>query len=238
MTGVYLAGGLAFRSHLSFPELASEGNTNGPVISLWIRECGADECCEAGQPIRTLVDDDGSTWLRITRTSSGIVADYPGVARFLISSDLQSVQCSREPATGLETIRHLWLDQILPIMATAGGRLTLHASAVAFGGGAVAFLASSGAGKSTLAMALAGRGCRLMADDTVMLEETGNGWEIWPMHAGVRLWPDAAEKASAAFKRVSNVAKYTDKERLIAASPAAWTRERARVAAMYLHWMR
>jgi hypothetical protein len=49
----------------------------------------------------------------------------------------------------------------------AMGYLSLHASAVAIDGRAVAFLAPKGFGKSTLAVALAMRGARLITDDSL-----------------------------------------------------------------------
>ncbi len=50
-----------------------------------------------------------------------------------------------------------------------GAPLHLHASAVAYGGRALMFTGPSGSGKTALALDLMALGCRLVADDTVLL---------------------------------------------------------------------
>lgn len=49
----------------------------------------------------------------------------------------------------------------------------VHGSAVTFGGRGLLILGTSGAGKSGLALALIGRGARLVADDQVVIERRG-----------------------------------------------------------------
>ena len=66
-----------------------------------------------------------------------------------------------------DALASLVLGQGLASILHQRGVLTLHASAVAVGGGAVAFLGDQGAGKSTAAAALVGRGGRLVTDDVL-----------------------------------------------------------------------
>ena len=59
-------------------------------------------------------------------------------------------------------------------MASApGAPLHLHASAVAYGGRALLFTGPSGTGKTAMALELMALGCRLVADDTVLLHVEG-----------------------------------------------------------------
>lgn len=72
------------------------------------------------------------------------------------------------------------------------GFLTLHGSAIALAGGAVAFLGASGWGKSTMAAALQARGHDLVADDVVAVAELDGGHPLAvPAFPQVKLWPDA-----------------------------------------------
>lgn len=54
-------------------------------------------------------------------------------------------------------------------MAHSAESVTVHGSAVSFGGRGVLVLGPSGSGKSALALALVGRGAALVADDRVTL---------------------------------------------------------------------
>jgi HPr kinase/phosphorylase len=58
-------------------------------------------------------------------------------------------------------------------MDDTGGRLTLHASAVALGGRGVLIRGASGTGKSSLALQLLTRGASLIADDGVRVDTAG-----------------------------------------------------------------
>jgi hypothetical protein len=69
----------------------------------------------------------------------------------------------------------------------------LHASAVAIGGQAVAFLGESGNGKSTLAAFLASEtdlGWQRLADDILPVELTANGFDALPHFPQLKLSPE------------------------------------------------
>jgi hypothetical protein len=91
------------------------------------------------------------------------------------------------------------------------GLLTLHASAVAVDGGAVAFAGGKGAGKSTTASAFCERGYRFMADDIAALEVGGEGdIRLLPGGPGTKL-----TKAAASALRVNETERaVTRDERL------------------------
>lgn len=76
-------------------------------------------------------------------------------------------------------------------VAAINGFLLLHASAVMIDGRAIAFTGAPGAGKSTTAAALQARGYPIVADDTLVLDMSGERAMCLPGHKRLKLWPDA-----------------------------------------------
>src|SRR3954452_12497934 len=72
------------------------------------------------------------------------------------------------------------------------GLPTLHASAAAVNGHAVAFISRHGGGKSGLAAAMVQAGFPLLTDDLLVLEEREGRWEVRPAYPEMRMWPDEA----------------------------------------------
>ena len=112
------------------------------------------------------------------------------------------------------TRSHLVIDQLVPHLVSLGGHLVLHASAVAFGGRAVAMIGTSGAGKSSLAAAFLQRGHRLLADDYLLLREQQGAYLATAAYPGLRLWGDSAAFFGGDAEALSPVADFTDKRRL------------------------
>jgi hypothetical protein len=71
--------------------------------------------------------------------------------------------------------------------------LVLHASVVACGGRAVAFLGKNGWGKSTLAAALHAKGYDLVADDVAAVV-VDHEVSVFPGFPQVKLWPEAVTR--------------------------------------------
>jgi hypothetical protein len=154
-------------------------------------------------------------WLSFARHGDGYLLRFPDLADFLISADGGHIRA--HPSRGLpdDTLRHLLLDQVLPLALSRQGRLLLHASAVHVPGiGALAFAGPTGRGKSTLAAALASRGGSILADDCLALEPQAGAVHVLPAYPGLRLWPDAASRRWRRGARASRVAHYTRKRRV------------------------
>jgi hypothetical protein len=100
------------------------------------------------------------------------------------------VRVVRAAETPDDTLRHVLLDFILPLVMTHRGELVLHASGVLLARGAILFMARSGSGKSTIAAGLAARGARVVADDAIALRESVDGPVAIGAYSGLRLWPD------------------------------------------------
>jgi hypothetical protein len=114
-----------------------------------------------------------------------------------------------------DTLRHLLIDQVLPLTLSRRGRLALHASAVHLPGiGTVGFAGRTGRGKSTLAAALAARGGRIMTDDCLAIEIAGGAARALPGYPGLRLWPGAGANPVLRAARSSRVAHDSTKRRV------------------------
>lgn len=71
------------------------------------------------------------------------------------------------------------------------GACSLHASAVARGGQALAFVGEVGAGKSAMAAALARRGFAAVSDDVLRVEAGSGGAVVYPGYPNICLWPES-----------------------------------------------
>ena len=121
------------------------------------------------------------------------------------------------PTMGLPrtTLRHLLLDQVLPLVLSQSGHLVLHASAVHLNRfGSVAFVGSTGSGKSTLAAALGVQGGFVASDDCLVVTDIDRAPTVMPGYPSLRLWRDSAHALGFARDRRSHVAHQTVKTRV------------------------
>lgn len=84
------------------------------------------------------------------------------------------------------------LGPVLSYWLERRGIPTLHASAVAVGDRAIAFLSRQGGGKSGLAAAMMSAGCPLLTDDLLPIEELEGTFFAQPAYPEMRMWPDEA----------------------------------------------
>jgi hypothetical protein len=85
------------------------------------------------------------------------------------------------------------LGPIFGLVLRLRGFVTLHASAVAVNGAAIALLGPQGAGKSTTAAALARRGCAVLSDDIVAVDDRDAQFRVQPAYPQLNLWPQSVE---------------------------------------------
>lgn len=92
-------------------------------------------------------------------------------------------------------------DRIVKLLVAGSGlgvllhqrkRVTLHASAVAIGDGAVAFVGEKGMGKSTTATAFMKEGYPVLTDDVLAIDTSTAFPQVTPGGRHFKLWPDAA----------------------------------------------
>lgn len=85
------------------------------------------------------------------------------------------------------------LGMVLALWLEKRGVPTLHASCVAVGEEAVAFLGMKGGGKTTAATAMVAAGHPLLADDLLALEAQDGVMMAQPGYPMLRLWPEQVE---------------------------------------------
>lgn len=113
---------------------------------------------------------DGSVGLSVDHDETrGFRIWAPRHGCYLVAPDGRRVLAA-PPSGPAWRWERLVLAQVLPLCAVLRGRDVLHASAVAHGGKAIAFLGASGAGKTTLAGRLVARGARLVTDDVLAVD--------------------------------------------------------------------
>lgn len=101
-----------------------------------------------------------------------LYARHFGLAR--IAPDGGGVVCAPPGPAGWDWQRFL-VGRILPWAAVLRGYEAFHASAVAIGGRAVAFVGETGAGKTSLALRLVASGADFMTDDVLAVDANGDG---------------------------------------------------------------
>jgi len=188
----YRVCGLQIGSTIPFPELRAlpaAGAEFPPDVEF---DVGGDLTrWDSGDVVMSWKDPDGTPWLTYTKTAGGYRIHYPDLADFLLDHLGRQVRCVAQPQTAPETIRHLFLDQVIPPLLNLRGREALHASAVLTANGACAFVGQSGWGKSTMAAAFHVAGYPVLCDDCLLLSNDHEQVSVEPAYPGLRLWDDS-----------------------------------------------
>ena len=118
------------------------------------------------------------------------------------------------------TLRHILLDQVLPLSLAASGEIVLHAAAVSCEDHTIVVCGPAGVGKSTLAAALCRLGHSVLADDGVLVRQI-QGVTATGSYADLRLWPASA--AALGFSDVVPVGAGSSKVRVRHVAPSSTT---------------
>lgn len=162
-----------------------------------------------------LYAENGTVTMSLARSPAGIVVRFAHLADVHVELQGRRVVAFPLPHVPLETVRHLVLDRVLPMLVGHQGRCVLHAAATVVGGRAIIFAGSTHQGKSTLALSLAQRhGGTALADDVLIVEARQGEWRARCLYAGARLWPDSMAAAAVASEDISAVAHYTTKKKV------------------------
>jgi hypothetical protein len=228
----YRVSGFVFASALGFPDLAPIPGARADTILVLTRRTIAPARPRWYHRWRL---GRGVEWVRFARVGPRYLLRFPTLADFLISGDAAEVRCRPRAGTPAGTLRHLFLNQVLPLVMGQRGRLVVHASAVVTPRGAVAFLGRSGRGKSTLAAWLWAEGCPLVTDDCLRIEDRRGRLVAMPSHPAIRLWPSTLRRLAIEHAPARRTAHYTDKVQIpVDARPRAFARRPVQLAAVYV----
>lgn len=157
---------------------------------------------------------DEEPWLQFAVVGEEYLLRFPSQGDFFVSRDARRVKCRPLPGTPGFTVRHLFLDQVIPLILSRRESLVLHASAVLTDHGVIGFVGASGTGKSTLAAHFGLSGSALVCDDCLVLRQRSGVWLAVPSYPGVRLWGAAREELFEYPPEGVEVAHYTRKQRV------------------------
>jgi hypothetical protein len=218
----YLISGLLLESDEEFPELPATTDASTPDIMFQVHE-GLGAMSDSAEPYHQWNLPDGQPWLHLAKSDGQFHLRFLQYADFILDAEKRIVICRPQMGASHETVRHLFLNQVMPLLLSKLGKLVLHAGAVSTHLGAVAFVGQAGVGKSTLTAGL-GRVCPVLTDDCLMVEWDESGPLARGNYPGIRLWPDVLPHFLAGDDMVANVAQYTSKRR-ISGSNGAMTYE-------------
>ena len=210
---------LVLTSNTLLPELAP-ANTLGAKCRFELLPAGNASADDVDWFHHWTIEEDGEAeagkeaWLRFGRIAGGYLLRFLSYGDFFVSADTLKIQCRPLPGTPEVTVRHLLLDQVIPLVLSRRERIVLHASAVLTRHGVIAFVGKTRQGKSTLAASFAREGCALVSDDCLVLRAEQGGWTAIPSYPGVRLWPSTVGEVLGEDARTRDVAHYTVKRRL------------------------
>jgi hypothetical protein len=110
------------------------------------------------------------------------------------------------------------LGPVLGLLLRLRGATCLHASAVAIGNQAIAFVGPAGAGKSTIAAAFACRGHSVTSDDIVALSSSEDRFVVLPAYPFLSLWPESVDSLYGSAEALPRFVPSWDKRCLAAGS--------------------
>ena len=207
----YRVCGLTLKTNISFPELARSSAQQADCTLTFCRHRGG--ATADTKWVYKNVRPNGKPRLLVGQSETGSVVRFPRLADFVVSPSENDISCFARPKTPKNTIRHFFLDHVLPAYLSLG-RLVLHASAIRVTEkSAIAFLGQSGSGKSTLAASFWKEGFEVIADDCVVVELENGSPMCVPSYPGLRLWNDSTKAVLSPGPKRSTLAHYTNKSR-------------------------
>jgi hypothetical protein len=147
-----------------------------------------------GEPVSTLVGDDGHRFYASHELNGHCLLELPPSGEFLL--DPAAVRVTVRTGDDDEDLReHRIVSSAVGTLLAMRGDLVLHASAVAVGGRAVLFCGPTGRGKSTLALALGESGHGVLGEDGVAIDLESGRPVAFPGARGIRVRSSGADGA-------------------------------------------
>jgi hypothetical protein len=231
----YFLFGLRIQSNLAIPRLAlAPASTECSDVEIHLGSLPVIHSEQQMEP-KNLVyassdeDKSGAPAVRVWKVMNGDALHlvyFDGV-QFWLDRAGKNIWALWPDTSSLENVATYLVGPILGLLLRLRGITCLHASAVASGNRAVAFVGSEGAGKSTTAAALARRGYPVLSDDVVTLVERGGAFHVMPAYPYLCLWPDSVEKIEGSREAFLRFTPEWDKRCLPLGSPDARFEDRA-----------
>ncbi len=156
----------------------------------------------------------GELRVSFAKMNGGYLLRFNELADFFVSKHGKEIVCMSRTEIPTETIHHLLLDQVIPLVINFKGGEALHASAVLTSDGVIAFSGQTGSGKSSVAGSFLKAGNSLMSDDCLPLIEKDRDIYAIPAYPGLRLWEDSLDHLFGNNGNRKSVAHYTTKQRV------------------------
>ena len=160
--------------------------------------------------------DEDTPALRAWRLAGGACfrLQYSDGTEFLVDRKGSEVWATWPESSTLEDTVTYLLGPVLGFVLRLRGITSLHASAIAVGGRAIALVGPAEAGKSTAAAAFARMGHAILADDVVALVEQDGTLHVQPAYPQLRLWPDSVALLYGSADALPRVTPTWDKRAL------------------------
>jgi hypothetical protein len=138
-------------------------------------------------------NEQGHPTLRVGTISDGayFILQYGDGVRFVVDRSGHEVWMDWPETSTLQDATTYLMGPVLGYVLRRRGIVSLHASSVAIGERAVAFVCEGGAGKSTTAATFACLGYPVVSDDLVPLIDRAGQFLAQPGYPRVNMWPDS-----------------------------------------------
>jgi hypothetical protein len=163
------------------------------------REIPAD--VPPGEVVAELDDGARQTYYSFARRDGRLLLRFHGAAEIDCDDALHAGTMHVHPGFDPGVLGVLLPGTVMAARLLLDGRLVLHASAVAIGETALAFVGSPGMGKSTLAGLAVAAGLPLLTDDVLRTDLVDDGARVWSGAGEVRLRAAAASVVELAGGR-------------------------------------
>ncbi len=234
MNFTYSLFGLSIRSNLSIPRLIPAIPTEHSDVEIHLGSLPITNSQSQMEPknliyVSSDANKSGAPAVRIWKVMNddALHLVYFDGVQFWLDRAGTNIWALWPDTSSLENVATYLVGPILGLLLRLRGITCLHASAVAFGDRAVAFVGSEGAGKSTTAAALSRRGYPVLSDDVVTLVEHDRAFHVMPAYPYLCLWPDSVEKIEGSREAFSRFTPDWDKRCLPLGSPDARFEDRA-----------
>ena len=204
---------MGLQSNIPFPELIP---SNSPVAEYSFEYlAGTDYSFPDYEWFHHHELPDGQRWISYAKKDAEYILRFYEIGDYFISLEDNQIRCYPQPDIPLESIRHLLIDSVIPMMLNQQGHVVLHAGAVVLDQNVVAFLGLSGRGKSTLTASFYANDFQVLTDDCLLLREGECNFYGIPSYPGIRLWNENLNALFSQSVEVADVAHYTGKKRLV-----------------------